>query len=223
MKALLWQASRMISAILENPLLFLIWFAAVAVTLSVHEFSHAATAVALGDETPRRMGRFTLNPLAHADILGTLMMLFVGFGWAKPVPFNPYNLRIQRWGPTLVALAGPLSNLLLVIVCGIANLLLIGTIGSTNLLSVFLAFMVFASGGLFLFNLIPIPPLDGSKFLLAALAAPQHARTRLLLETRGPFLLLGLILLDNLFGISIFGRVFGGILGVVAAFFRLGI
>lgn len=88
----------MISTILGNPAFFLLWFAAVAVAITVHEFSHAAMAVWLGDETPRRAGRLTLNPLAHADILGTVMMLVAGFGWAKPVPFNPYNLRIKRWG-----------------------------------------------------------------------------------------------------------------------------
>jgi Zn-dependent protease len=211
----------MIATILENPAFFLLWFAAVAVALTVHEFSHAAMAVALGDETPRRAGRLTLNPLAHADILGTVMMLLAGFGWAKPVPFNPYNLKVQRWGSTLVALAGPFSNLAIVIVFGILNLLLVDSLGPANLLCVFLSFVVFASAGLMLFNVIPIPPLDGSKLLLGALSAPQYAQLRYNLETKGPFLLLLLILLDNIGGISIFGTIFGFPMAVIASVFRL--
>lgn len=211
----------MLSGILNHPITFLLWFAAVAVTLSVHEFAHAAVAVALGDETPRRAGRFTLNPLAHADILGTLTFLFLGFGWAKPVPFNPHNLRVKRWGATIVALAGPASNLLLVLIFGVVNLVLVNRLGLTNLLTLFIIFMVTASAALFLFNLIPVPPLDGSKLLLAALSAPQHARTRFILETQGPFILLALIILDNLFGIAIFDRLIGGPIIAIARLFRL--
>jgi Zn-dependent protease len=212
----------MIASLFSNPLLFVAWIAAIAVTLTVHEFSHAAVAVLLGDETPRRSGRLTLNPLAHADLLGTTMMLFVGFGWAKPVPFNPYNLRIQRWGATIVALAGPLSNLALVLVFGLLNLAIVSSLGATNLLSIFCSLIVIASAGLFLFNLIPIPPLDGSKFLLDALSDPQYARTRFLLETQGPLLLLGLIFLDRLTGISLFGTLFDGIIGFIARIFQIG-
>lgn len=210
----------MLSAIFSNPALFLLWFSAVAVTLSVHEFSHAATAVLLGDETPRRMGRLTLNPLAHADILGTLMMLFVGFGWAKPVPFNPYNLRFKKWGPSFVAFAGPFSNLLVVILAGIAHLFLRSFLGPDNLLVYFLLFLATASVGLFLFNLIPIPPLDGSKFLLDALSDQKYAKFRYLLETRGPFLLLMIIILENFTGISILGGLFGPVIDFVLRIFR---
>ena len=211
----------MTSLILQNPTLFLLWLAAVALTLSVHEFAHAATAVTLGDETPRRAGRLTLNPLAHADPLGSLMMVIAGFGWAKPVPFNPYNLRAKQWGPSFVGLAGPLSNLLLVLVFGTLNLVLLPRFGPGNLLIVFISFMVLASTGLFLFNLIPIPPLDGSKVLLAFLASPQYARARFLLETRGPFLLLLLIILDNVLGVPIFGTLLGGPMAAVVRLFRL--
>lgn len=211
----------MISTILSNPALFLLWFAAVAVAITVHEFSHAAMAVWLGDETPRRAGRLTLNPLAHADILGTVMMLLVGFGWAKPVPFNPYNLRVKRWGPTLVAIAGPLSNLATVIVFGLANLALIDRLGPDNLLSIFIAFVALASTGLMLFNFIPVPPLDGSKLLLGILSDPRYAKLRFDLETKGPFILLLLILLDNFAGLSIFGTLLGVPMALISAVFRL--
>lgn len=210
----------MLSAIFSNPALFLLWFSAVAVTLSVHEFSHAAVAVLLGDDTPRRMGRLTLNPLAHADILGTIMMLFVGFGWAKPVPFNPHNLRFKKWGPSLVAFAGPCANLLMVIIAGVANLLLLPFLGPDNLLAVFLMFLATASVGLFLFNLIPIPPLDGSKFLLDAFSAQKYAKFRYLLETRGPFLLLALILIENFSGFSILSGLFGPVMSFALSIFH---
>ena len=199
----------MVNLAFSHPTLFLLWFAAVAVTITAHEFAHAAAAVALGDETPRRMGRLTLNPLAHAHPLGTIMMHLVGFGWANPVPFNPYNLRVRRWGPSLVAVAGPAANLAFVILFGILHRSLVGTLPEDNLLMIFSSFLVVLSAGLLLFNLIPIPPLDGSKFLLAALAGPEHARTRMWLETQGPYLLIVLIILDNLAGIAIFDRLLG--------------
>jgi Zn-dependent protease len=213
----------MISTFLSSPFLFLIWFAAVAVTITVHEFSHAAMAVHLGDDTPERAGRLTLNPLAHADIIGTVMMLLVGFGWAKPVPFNPYNLRVKRWGPALVALAGPFSNLLLVIIFGLANLFAVSRLGPDNLLSIFLSMTAIASAGLLLFNIIPIPPLDGSKLLLSWLSGPEHAQLRYNLETKGPFFLLLILLLDNIAGISILGTLLGWPLALISAFFKLGL
>src|SRR3989344_9554154 len=90
----------------ENPLYFLIWVLAIIIGLTTHEFAHAALAYSLGDDTAKRMGRLTLNPLVHIDWLGFLMLIFAGFGWAKPVMFNPHNLRYPKWGPIFVALAG---------------------------------------------------------------------------------------------------------------------
>lgn len=145
------------------------WLAAAAtiifVAFPVHEFAHAAAAVALGDETPRRMGRYTLNPLAHIDPFGALLIALVGFGWAKPVQWNPRNISIDpKIGAIIVALAGPVSNLLLAIV---GALLLRFVEGS--LLIRYLGFFVQINVLLFVFNMIPIPPLDGSHILFALL------------------------------------------------------
>lgn len=211
----------MVFSLFSNPIFFLVWTAAIILALSIHEFSHALIATLLGDQTAKQQGRLTLNPMAHVDPLGFLMLIVAGFGWGKPVPFNPYNLRIQRWGPTLVALGGPLSNLLSVIVFGTVLLFLRSNtnLGSENLLIIFLSLLILISAMLFLFNLLPIPPLDGSKFLFSILSSPKYDRVRYMLETRGPFILLALIILDNFLPISIFGSIFGGVLFFLAKTF----
>ena len=135
------------------------------ISFPVHEFAHAAAAVALGDETPRRMGRYTLNPLVHIDPLGAVLLAFVGFGWAKPVLWDPRNITVDRkLGSIIVALAGPMSNLLLAIVAAIALRVVTG-----DALANYLLYFVQINVLLFVFNLIPIPPLDGSHILFALL------------------------------------------------------
>lgn len=143
-----------------------------------HEYAHGWMADRLGDPTARYAGRLTLDPRPHIDKIGTLLlplMLFVFtggrflFAYAKPVPYNPYNLRHQRWGPVAVALAGPLSNLLLAFTFGA----ILQFVPSGNL-AVFLSIIVYANVLLAVFNLVPIPPLDGSKLLYALLPASWH-------------------------------------------------
>ncbi|HCJ52554.1 MAG TPA: site-2 protease family protein, partial [Candidatus Kerfeldbacteria bacterium] len=109
----------------------------------------------------------TLNPLSHLDPIGSLMLVIVGFGWGKPVPFNPMYLKVRRWGPSIVSLAGPASNILSVVFFGLILKLLYANnlIGSDNLLTLFLVAVIQINLILALFNLIPIPPLDGSKLL----------------------------------------------------------
>jgi Zn-dependent protease len=196
--------------ILEQPLVGLAWVLAILLALAIHEFSHAAVGTLLGDQTAVNAGRLTINPLAHVDGLGFLMLLFVGFGWGKPVPFNPSQLKYRTWGPSLVALAGPASNLIGLIFSGVLLSWLSSTfaLGSNNLLIMFLVFLFQINLVLMIFNLIPIPPLDGSKLLLSALDHPRHERIRFFLETRGPMLLLGLIIVDQFMGGIIFGRLF---------------
>lgn len=210
----------MISLIFTSPVFFLLWIAAVVFALSVHEFSHALAAHALGDDTALRKGRLTLNPMSHIDPLGFLMLIFAGFGWGKPVPFNPYNLRYPRWGPALVAAGGPAANLASVLVFGFAlRALHQAGFPDQNLLVIFLTLLVLINGVLFLFNLIPIPPLDGSKALFAALAAPQYDRFRASLETRGPIILLALIILDRLLPVSLLGTVFSSVFNLLGRYF----
>ncbi len=139
----------------------------VFIAFPVHEFAHAAAAVWLGDDTPKQQGRYTLNPLVHIDPFGALLILFTGFGWAKPVQWNPRNINIDpKLGSIIVSLAGPLSNLLMA-----ALALIIGgaALGGGGYLGSALQSFVFINVLLFVFNLLPIPPLDGSHVLFALL------------------------------------------------------
>lgn len=139
----------------------------------IHEYAHGFAADELGDPTARHAGRLTLNPLAHIDLWGTVFLpvflLFVTaggfmFAYAKPVPYNPYNLKNQRWGPALVGVAGPLANFLIALGFG----LLVRFLPAGPFVSL-LAIIVYANILLMVFNLVPIPPLDGSKLLFALL------------------------------------------------------
>lgn len=199
-----------IGLILQQPALGLAWVVAILLALAIHEFTHAAVGTALGDSTARDAGRLTLNPLAHIDVLGFSALLLIGFGWGRPVPFDPSRLRFPRWGPTLVALAGPFSNLIGVALAGVAIAAIerADALPANNLLVLTLAFLFQINLVLLLFNLIPIPPLDGSKVLLSALDAPRYDGIRFFLETRGPMILLMLVIADGFLGGAIFGRVF---------------
>lgn len=196
----------MISYLFSEPLFFLTWVIAIVIAISVHEFSHAYAAYKLGDPTPERDGRLTLNPLKHLDWLGTLLLLFVGFGWGKPVQYNPYNIRNQRWGHAIIAFAGPLSNLVLALIFGFGLRLLVtyGVLFEGTLLVTFIANVVMLNVILMIFNLIPIPPLDGSKILFAFLPGVRE-ETKLRFEQYGPFLLLALLLLGQSFLAYLFG------------------
>ncbi len=210
-----------LNLISDNPLYFIAWLAAILVAFTTHEFSHALAATVLGDPTPKKMGRLTLNPIAHIDFVGLLMLVLIGFGWGKPVPFNPYNLKYQKWGGTLVALAGPFANLLNIALWGIVLKIVVAynLLPPANLLILFLNLLIVLNVTLLIFNLIPVPPLDGSHFLFDILRSPKYERIKIFLETRGPFLLLGLIILDNLAGLGIFGRLFGGATSLVYRIF----
>lgn len=149
----------LLSLLTSNPTAFIIIALALVLSLAVHEFAHAYTADRLGDPTPRRYGRVTLNPLAHLDPIGTLLLLVAGFGFAKPVPINPANL--GRWGTLWVAAAGPISNIVIAFLCAVLLKALPTTqLGLTILLTVLGINVVLA-----VFNLIPIPMLDGSRIL----------------------------------------------------------
>ena len=157
----------------------------------VHEVSHGYVAYLQGDNTAKHAGRLTLNPLKHLEWFGSfllpVMSYFLGgfiIGWAKPVPFNPYNLRNQRWGEALVALAGPGSNLLIALVLGL--LIRFGVFPS---LQGAFALIVFINLILATFNLVPVPPLDGSKILFSIL--PNNLlQIREFLERNSTFILI---------------------------------
>ncbi len=177
------------------------------IAFSVHEFSHAWVAWQLGDSTAKNQGRLTLNPLKHLDILGSIMVLTVGFGWAKPVPVNPYALRSgPKAGMATVAVAGPLSNLVLAILAAIPVRLGVveaASIFSSEMLSFFLPTasqlfytFIWLNVVLMLFNLLPIAPLDGFKVLLGFLPYPTSEAFRKS-EPFGPLILLLLVFLPT--------------------------
>lgn len=161
----------------------------------IHEYFHAWAANQLGDPTAKRAGRLTINPLAHIDPFGTiflpLILLMAGsrflFAYARPVPFNPYLLRNQKYGPALVALAGPLANFLLALIFG----LLIRLLPITPF-TLFLSIVVSANVLLMVFNLIPVPPLDGSRILFSFLPS-SSLRYQLALERYGFIIILALL------------------------------
>lgn len=175
---------------------------ALIVAITIHEFSHAYLADRLGDPTPRLQGRLTLNPLAHLDLLGTIMLLIARFGWGKPVVFDPFNLRHPRRDAAIISLAGPVSNLILATLCSLllqilfsARLILL----SNSLISVFVYLLIgllkpviVLNVVLAVFNLVPIHPLDGFKIVGGILPA-DRAREWYQLEPYGMIFLLFLI------------------------------
>ncbi len=189
-----------LSLLSSQPSVAFVWILAIVLSLTVHEFSHALMSKLRGDATAEREGRLTLNPLAHVDWMGFLAVLLLGFGWAKPVPYNPYNLKNPKWDSVLIGLAGPASNLLFAVV----GALLLRTQGDMTLLSAFLLFMVMLNLFLLLFNIVPVHPLDGSKLFFALFDAPKYAALRETVARRGPQVLLALVLLSILTPIDVF-------------------
>jgi Zn-dependent protease len=175
-------------------ILNLIFYFIIVIPSSIlHEYAHGWMAERLGDKTARYAGRLTLDPRSHIDLWGTLIMpifLFVAtggrfmFAYAKPVPYNPYNLKNQKWGPALVGFAGPFANLLLAVAVGLFLRLIPG-----SFFAEYLAIVVYINIMLMVFNLVPIPPLDGSKILYAVL--PDSAENiKNFLDRNGFFILM---------------------------------
>jgi Zn-dependent protease len=148
---------------------FLFIIPVILISLPIHEFAHAMTATALGDPTAKNAGRLTLNPLAHLDPIGALCILLVHFGWAKPVPVNPNLMRNRKAGMAITALAGPVSNVIIAFVfAGVLKIMTLMNLPQTSVIEaigIIFYYFVLINIGLAIFNLIPIPPLDGSRIL----------------------------------------------------------
>ena len=181
----------------DDPQLFLAFVIAVIAGITFHEFSHAAVATLQGDQTARSQGRLTLNPLSHLDPLGSIALVVAGFGWGRPVPFSPAQLRNRRVGAALVGLAGPAANFVLALASVVAlRLLTTSPFGTFNadfrvkLLEALVLYNVILG----VFNLLPIPPLDGSR-LLSIFLPPSRQNIVYFLDQYGIFLLLGILIL----------------------------
>jgi len=209
-----------INLLLHDPMMFLAWLLAVGYGITVHEFAHAWVATSQGDDTAKSLGRLTLNPLAHLDLFGLLMLVFAGFGWGKPVPVNPNNLKHGKASDNLVSLAGIAVNLLSLIVFAVIlkALLSLTALSQDNLLINFLFMLMMINLVLAIFNLIPIPPLDGSHVLFNLLP-DKYNEFKFQLAKNGPLILLALILLDNFSKVGIFSSLFNFFLGLIYRLF----
>ena len=219
---------------IQNPMELLslvLTLPGVIIAITFHEFAHAFAADRLGDDTPRNQGRLNLNPLSHLDPIGFFMLIFVHFGWGKPVQINPRNFNRKRSmtaQEAIVALAGPLMNLFIALILTIilfaivtfATTFLFSTLGSIIMITLQMAIAV--NIGLGVFNLVPLPPLDGSKILIQFL--PYNARNWFI-NNRQMFYLIFLVLwITNLVSYIIapvINLVSGGIYSLVAAIFGI--
>lgn len=194
-------------------------FLSLVLAITIHEFAHALGGYLQGDMTARDEGRLTLNPLSHLDPMGTLFMLFAPFGWGKPTPYNPYHLKYPKWGPLLIALAGPFSNLIGAIVSVFVLTVLSPVLPAENLLVLFLTYFFLINVMLMVFNLLPIPPLDGSQILMTVL--PERFRGfKEFLHQNGWYLLMGLIAIEYFTSIRIFSALFGFVFGLIEPLLR---
>jgi len=195
---------------------------ALTVAITIHEFSHTLVANGLGDTTAKDQGRLSLNPLKHLDPVGTVMILLAGFGWGKPVPVNPDRLAHGAMGTSLVAAAGPISNLMVAfllavpIKLGILDFtgiqfysmkdLISG--GSLDLLSAMVTLMIILNLFLAVFNLIPLSPLDGSR-ILEGFIPRENSAAYAKIQQYGPVILIGVIMMDYMSSFSILGTLMG--------------
>lgn len=207
----------LLSLLSEQPIMFVAMATALLYGLTVHEFAHAAAAKWQGDDTAEQMGRLSLNPLVHIDLMGLLFMFLVGFGWGKPVPVNYARLKNGPKSDILVSMAGIFTNFVSVIIFLLLFIFLfkdinpiltfLGKYEVYNMLAYFISALIVFNLTLGIFNLIPIPPLDGSHVLFHLLPRKLDS-VKVWIAQYGPLLLLALVLLDNFGGINIFGKLF---------------
>lgn len=176
---------------LDGLIAFLLLAAALILAIGLHEYAHALAADLQGDRLPRAMGRLTLNPIKHLDPLGTALIFIAGFGWGKPVEFRPEALASRRFGAAIVAVAGPVMNVVLGLVGAMAyRLYALGP--HVDFLEMFLRSFIFINAVLAVFNLLPVPPLDGSR-LLTIFLPPSRQNIIFFLDRFGFLIILGVV------------------------------
>jgi len=185
---------------LNSPVAFIALIISLLIGITVHEYAHAWTANRLGDDTAKLLGRLTLNPFKHLDLMGVIFLLVVGFGWGKPVPYNPSRIQDPN-GTIKIALSGVFANLLVAFILGLV--IRVSTafgipIDSSPTL-IFISIVIFMNLALIAFNIIPIPPLDGSKVVENYLSYESIVNY----ERIGPIVLFGLIIAQQIFNIPI--------------------
>ena len=184
----------MLNLIFSDPLLLVIYIAALLLAITVHEFSHALAADKLGDPTPRVQGRLTLNPIKGLDPTGTVALILVGFGCGKPVQFDPYNLENPRRDSALISLAGPASNLIVATIVALLFRLLINSGPIVEITTMMFSVIIYLNVLLAIFNLVPIHPLDGGKILIGLLPKNIASDWDRILNQYGTIILLLLVL-----------------------------
>ena len=199
--------------------------APILITLRFHEFAHGYVAYRFGDPTAKNHGRLTLNPLAHLDPMGTIMIFLIHFGWAKPVPVDPRYLGNPKRDMMWIAAAGPLMNMALALISGILIRIFIGVglasnqAGETAQIAFqMLYYSLYINLALAFFNLLPIPPLDGSK-ILAGVLPHRYTPTLYLIESKGPMVLFGIIMFGWITGFHVLGVVIGPFISVFSHLF----
>ena len=191
-----------------NPQTIALLVPVILLALTVHEYAHGYVAYRLGDPTAKQAGRLTLNPLSHLDPIGTIMLFLVHFGWAKPVPVDPRYFTNPKRDMLWVALAGPAANMVLAFISGLVirfansnpGVFMSGALGPSFISMIVLSLQI--NLALAVFNLLPVPPLDGSK-IMYGLLPPQYDHLAYNLERYGPMVLLGLVMMGMLTGYSI--------------------
>ena len=189
---------------MDKTLLLIIMTPVILFSLTVHEYSHGKVALLLGDDTAKQLGRLTFNPLKHLDIVGVLFFYFVGFGWAKPVPVDWRNFQDPRKDMMYVALAGPLSNVAMAVICSFFIRMISP---EENVIAfILLSFGVYINVALAIFNMLPVAPLDGGS-VIKGLVSPEMAETISRYDRFFGFALLGVFLLDHFAQTRILGTI----------------
>lgn len=205
---------------------FLFSLIAIVIGVTVHEFSHAWMANRLGDPTGKHLGRLTLNPLRHFDLFGTLALIAFGIGWGKPVPFDPHNLRHPKRDAALISLAGPFANFLSAVLVAIPLKYLAGSSFAGSPFYQLLGAIFWISILLFSLNILPLPPLDGSKIVGIFIPSRFHYQYEMYLRDGVKyfimFILLDMLILDEVLGQSVLGTIVFGIANWVSAIVSLG-